>query len=217
MNEPVLYVYAPGHQFLIPYFEREFSDYIVVADPPAVKLAGAVMVSSALVDTKSPWPHREEAFKKMCAQNSVAPCILRVPHVVATGMTGLPMRLARGIARGTLMHIKGNEAVMNLIHGVDVAQYAHVLMGKDVAVNITDGTETPVDSLIDALARRINDKKVFSIAQRWAKLLYGNEFYLQMTTSCTVSDSEARAIAPEVHLHPVTEYLTTHNYDDESL
>lgn len=217
MRTPTIYINAPNYSFLMPYFEREFQGYTLVADPPAVNIDGAVMISPILTGDLAAQQRREDAFSDICRQKGVAPCILRVPHVVATGMTGFPMRLAQGISRGTLMHIKGNEAVTSLIHGVDVAAYATALMGTEVTVDITDGTVTSVDALIDALARRINDKKVFSIAPRWAKLLYGNEFYTQMTTSFEVFDSQARSLAPQVNLHPVTEYLTTHVYDDESL
>lgn len=215
MNDPVIYLYAPERNFLAPYFEREFDNYIVVTEAPNTKIEGAVMVSSANPTTD--WQKREQAFAEMCLQKQVEPCILRVPDVVATGMTGLPMRLARGIARGTLMHIKGNEAVISLIHGVDVAQYGKALIGKKVCVNITDGTQTTIDQLIDALAYRLKDKMIFSLAPRWARLLYGKEFYTQMTTSNIIDDKEARALVPDIVLHPVTEYLTTHVYDDESL
>lgn len=215
MNDPIIYLFAPERKFLAPYFEREFADYRVVTEAPNTKIDGAVMVSTA--NPTSAWLSREQAFATMCYQKQVEPCILRVPDVVATGMTGLPMRMARGIARGTLMHIKGNEAVISLIHGVDVAQYAKALMGKKVCVDITDGTETTVNQLIDALAYRLKDKMIFSLAPRWARLLYGKEFYTQMTTSNIIDDSEARTLAPNVVLHPVTHYLTTHVYDDESL
>lgn len=217
MTPPTLYLYAPGHHYLLPYFEREFSDSVVVSDPPVGKLNYAVMVSTADVCKDNDRDRREEMFKRLCAERSVAPCILRVPHVIATGMTGLPMRMARGIARDTLTHIKGNEALIPVIHGVDVAQYAHALLGKDVEVEITDGTQTTVDQLIDALARRIKDKTVYTLTPRWARLLYGKEYYNQLTNSQQVDDSKARALAPDVVLHPVAEYLTTHVYDDESL
>lgn len=230
MNTPTLFINAPVHHFLLPYFEREFADHTVVDEAPATKIDVAIMISSTdiyklnecideatEINLESVWVRREEAFRTLCAQKGVNPCILRVPHIVATGMSGLPMRLARGIARGTLMHIKGNEAIISLIHGIDVAQYARALMGKDVTVNITDGTNTSVDLLIDALARRINDKKVFTLSPRWARLLYGKDFYEQLTTSLRVNDAKARKLAPEVNLHPVTDYLTTHIYDDESL
>lgn len=218
MNPPsTLYLYAPGHYYLMPYFEREFSDFAVVSDPPVGKLDFAVMVSTADICKDSERERREDMFKRLCAQRGVTPCILRVPHVVATGMSGFPMRMARGIARGTLMHIKGNDAVIPVIHGVDVAQYAHALLGKDVVVEITDGTQTTVDQLIDALARRIKDKTVYSLSPKWARLFYGKEYYTQLTTSQHVDDTLARQLAPDVVLHPVAEYLTTHIYDDESL
>lgn len=230
MKTPVLYLYAPQHQFLLPYFQRQFDDYVVVTDPPTGMVDKAVMISStdiyatsetvnesSPINVDSPWLRRENDFKRMCEQLKTVPTILRVPEVIATGMSGLPMRMARGIVRGTLMKVRDNQASISLIHGVDVANYAFALAGENVCVNVTDGYKTTVNELIDALAYRLKNKAVYTLAPKWARLLYGAEYYKLMTTNRLVDNMLANELAPQIKPNVVVEYLKNHVYDEESL
>lgn len=230
MKTPVLYLYAPQHHYLLPYFQRRFGEYRVVTDPPTGMVDKAVMISStdiyveselvdesSLINAGSPWVRREDEFKSMCAQLKVASTIIRVPEVIATGMMGLPMRMARGIARGTLIKVRDNQASISLIHGVDVANYAFAFAGKSVCVNVTDGSKTTVNELIEALAYRLKNKTVFTLAPKWARLIYGADYFKQMTTSRLVDNALANELAPQIKPNIVADYLKTHVYDEESL
>lgn len=239
---PVALVHIPDREFLLPYFRRELQDtHCVVTDaidvPDGVAVDMALMVSSTdiynvtsgeMLDETTPalttglWHDREAAFADDCRRLGVRPVVVRCPHVVGTGMNGLPMRMARGIARGMLMHIKGNEGRLSVVHAVDVARLGTALCqtGVDGPVILTDGTETTVDALIDALAFRIKDKTVFTIrSQRVARLLYGSDYYGQLTRTLTFSNARTMealgdGVEPPV---TVTDYLRTHVYDDSSL
>lgn len=249
-NRPYVLVYAPRAKFLQPYFEREFSDYrlifsaedaidALVADGP---IAGAVMVSSTDIynvtagelltedtplDLGSVWSAREKTFSDFCNNLSINGVTLRCANTVGTGMNGFAMRLARGIARGTMMHIKGNEGLISVVHAVDVARYGHLFLQAinenltdSTVFNITDGVETPVDELINALAFRIKNKDVFTLkSTRLAKILYGNELYSDLTRRLTFSNALAQTIAAHFGMSPhiVTDYLRTHVYDESSL
>lgn len=235
--KPLAVVYMPEREFLLPYFQRELSDYMVVTAFDAVgesKPALAVMVSSTDIYnvkagrelteetsllSSSPWREKEEAWAEWCARNSLAVTIVRCPEVIGTGMRGLAMRLARGIARGTLLHIRDNEGLISLIHATDVAALAIHPELQGHTVNLTDGTETAMYELIDALAYRLGDKHVLTIKwPRIARAIYGSEFYDDMTRQLTFSNSLAMCLlGPSVRLNKVTEYLRTHNYNEESL
>ena len=51
------------------------------------------------------------------------------------------MRMARGIARGMLMHISGNSATISVVHAIDVARLSVELQDAPGIYNITDGTD----------------------------------------------------------------------------
>ena len=168
----------------------------------------------------SEWAAREEEFTHMAEAGKYASTILRAAHIVGTGMNGLPMRLARGIARGMLMHIRGNEAMLSVVHASDVARLAVILPAGLPPLNITDGTETRVDDLIDALAYRMKNKRVYTIkSQRIARLLYGGEYFGELTNTLTFSNAALLAALPAGTPPPeeVTNYLRTHVYDESSL
>lgn len=235
--KPVAFIYAPGQAFLAPYFERELAKYDVIFCPealPEVPTAAeaAVMISSTgiydvkqgenfdestEVDPNSEWVAHEAAFRVFCTNNSLTCTILRASNIVGTGMNGFAMRIARGIARGTLMHIIGNQARISLVHAVDIPAVARRVWQSGLIVNVTDGCATPLDELVSALAYRINDKKVFDIKPRWARLLYGRQFYSELTTTLTFSNVRCERLTDGMPMHPVCEYLKTHVYDDESL
>ena len=66
----------------------------------------------------------------------------------------------------------------------------------------------------DALSERISQKRLFAVPPKIFRLFYGKDFYSQMTLNRTFSSELcSRGFAAT----PVTEYLKTHVYDDESL
>lgn len=235
--KPTAVVYMPEREFLLPYFRRELEDMNIVTDLTAATEASpeiSVMVSSTDIytpktgiqltestetDANSEWAAREREFSEYCHKKCLPVTIVRCPEVIGTGMRGLAMRMARGIARGTLMHIRGNESDISLIHAVDVAHYAVNKRLTGHTVNLTDGAETSIDELIDALAARMNDKHVLTIkSARIAKALYGRSYYGQLTQSVTYSNElAAKLLGDDFAPNKVTEYLRTHVYDESSL
>lgn len=236
-QKPVAVIFTPERDFLLPYFERQLEDMQIVTNisqPVQQPVGLAVMVSStdvydvstghfidegAPLKTSSKWIDVEAEFAEFCGERGLKTTIIRCPEVIGTGMHGLAMRMARGIARGTLMHIRGNQGAMSLIHAVDVAKYAVDKRITGMTVNLTDGVETTTDALIDALAHRLNDKTIFTIKwPRIAKALYGAAYYNQLANRLTFSNKKiAEAIGDDFAPNIVTEYLTTHVYDDSSL
>lgn len=230
-------VFCPDRQFLAPYMGRAFGHetVFVCAQLPAelpVDVSRAVMISSTDIYAvtrgrnldestpllgSSPWNGLEQDFTRFCASNNLRPLLLRCANIVGTGMNGLPMRLARGIDNGTLFHIKGNEAEISVVHAVDVAAVACRLAGTEGIYNVTDGCHTRIDALIDALAFRMNDKTVFSLSARPARLLYGKTYYGILTDTLLFDDGALVQATGAMPMHPVCEYLRTHVYDESSL
>lgn len=246
-DKPVALVYCPDRAFLAPYIRRAFGGekHVIVTDllpesmPERAKMA--VMISStgiyagregrntdetAPLDEVSVWYGREEQFCAFCRNSSVPFAILRCAHVVGTGMTGFPMWLAAGINAGWMVHVKGNEAEVSVVHAIDVAAIT-ALVASGLAegkvfgpMNITDGTATSVNDLVDALACRINDKRVWTVGGFMARAVaffYDRNRYGEMTTTRTFDDARQIAATDGMKLHVVTEYLRTHDYTAEDI
>lgn len=236
---PRIWVHAPGHQYVMPYFERELSDnYVVVTDVDRQAVDAAVMVSSTdiygldkgldidemtPIDAESPFNHLERVFIERCRTEGLCPVILRCAPIVATGMTGKVMTLTKALYRGIARHlIPACDTVMSVVHAVDLPVIARMLAechradSKPRIYNVTDGTQTNIDDLIEALAHRLDDKRIGALKRRWARWLMGRRLYHMITNSLTFDDTKLRRTIdykPTV----VTDYLLTHVYDHESL
>lgn len=230
-------IYIPDREFLLPYFRRQLPDYSIETEIPSdgTDVSLAVMISSTDVydaasghmlteetplRASSPWRDREEKWRVFCEASALPCTVVRCPEIVATAMNGLPMRMARGIARGMLMHIRGNQGCLSLVHGVDVARLSVITAVQGHTFNLTDGQETKVDDLLDALAFRIKDKHLYTLkSMTVARLLYGSDYFGQMTRQLTFSNELFRTLAGQDITAPniVTEYLRTHVYDENSL
>lgn len=230
MTEPILLVYAPQAGFVLPYFGRQFADYRLT-DRLDGAFDKAVMVSSTDVynvssgtghneDTELLVRHSvlklEENFRKACDARGVAPTILRCPAIVGTGMTGLPREMVNKIYRGTYLHIKGVEERLSVIHASDVAKAAACCIDSGRTLIATDGDNPTYYSLAEALAYRLDQKRIFSISERWARWRYSSALYNTLTNTLTFS---SQRLQDEFGFRPtaVCHYLTTHIYDDESL
>ena len=226
-QRPCLVADTSLYPFLSKYLEREFDRDIrqPAADTPFpadYDLAPLMLSSVNAANDGSAEAAAEKAFINICNQNQANPVILRLPpFVIGTGMQGLPRTLARGVARGTMLKIKDNEAEVSAVHAVDIARVAAVLASSrpqnPLAVNVP-GITVRINDLIEALGVRIKDKRVGSIKPFWAKALYGQSLYADLTTSLTFDDTAINTLLPEdfVFQNPA-EYLTTHVYDHESL
>lgn len=215
-ERPLMVVYAPGLEFVHKYFDREFDRDIAGNLPDdGPNPEAAVMVASTL-DAKAD----TSAFTAWCGRRELRPIVIRVPHIIGTGMTGLPLALARGVLRGTMLTVRDNEARIAVIHAVDIPRVARMIL-EDTATDpvdiIASAPAVGVNDLVEALGRRIKDKRVGSIKPRWARVLYGAERYGELTTDYGVDTSAFdRRFPGFVFVNPV-EYLTTHVYDHESL
>lgn len=243
-------VYCPERRFMAPYMNRAFGEEnVVVTDklpsslPDGVRCAvmisatkiydvvsGEGVTEDAPIEKKSFWTNYEGHFASFLRANGLPGCVLRCSYVIGTGMTGFPMWLARGINAGWLFHVAGNDSRVSLVHATDVAALSRLFADRLMAagdaqtvigpLNVTDGEATPVDDLIDALAFRINDKKVWTVSglvARMATLFYDRTRYEEMTTTLTFDDARLIAEAGDYRMHRVTEYLRTHDYGADSI
>lgn len=152
--------------------------------------------------------------------------VLRMPPIVGTGMTGILRKLVNGIYRGSLTHIEGNEARVSVVHAVDVARAARLTARKGGVYNVTDGVSPTVHDLMEALAFRLDDKRIFTVSPKRARRIawlgriipqaFNPRMLEWMTTTLTFS-SERIAQTVDFKPHSVVEYLRTHDYDDNSL
>lgn len=196
--------------FLEPYFERELSR---LPEPKGEEaLAGIRVVRGDASEPSDPDPE----FEALCSRLRLPVAVLVCPSIVCTGMRGLPMRIARGISRGTFALIRGSEARISVVHGVDVARAAAIAAGTQGSYVLTDGSDPTIADLAQALAYRLGDKRLVTIPPRLARLWYGREFYEELTTDrcqpCTFCE-----VFPDFKPQIVTQYLRTHVYDEESL
>lgn len=191
---------APGREFLIPYFEREFEEYNVVTDKSL------------------PYQHTVA----VCAPGEDRPAseadatVLICPNIVGTGMTGMPMEMARRILRLRHFHVDGNEARMATIHATDVARAARAALGVNGSFVVTDLATPSWHDFAEAIAYRLGDKRIYTLSPFWARFVMGRKWYDLITTE---AQWDGREFAERFDFKPtpVTEYLRNHVYDESSL
>lgn len=237
MTETIAF-YAPEAPFVEPYVKEALPGVAIVANPAEAQLA--VMVSStdiysrndpseapgekSALDTASEWVARESAFAERFAGTPVL--ILRCPDIICTGMTGFGQELARAVWRGTFFHFPANEARRSVVHATDIARVVAKAVSAGLPhsgvniYNISDGVDPTIHDLAEALAFRMNNKRISTMStrpQQWLlRLAYGKRRTALYTTSCLVDSSALRldmAFAPT----DVCNYLRTHLYDENSL
>ncbi len=230
--ETRVYIHAPERTFIFPFIREVASDFTLVDSPEEADTAimlssvdiygpseGLMMAENEDIDTASPWHIAEEEFLRQCAVSGVKTAILRCADIIGTGMTGRPRRWVEGIWRGTLLHIKDNNACVSVVHATDVAQAVKLVVEKDITgiFNITDGTEPRFDDVLEALAYRLSNKRISTLSTRgqlWlGRLIYGRTRWQSYTTSRTFDCSAFTALSGYSPV-PVIEYLRTHNYEE---
>lgn len=167
----------------------------------------------------------EQRFLADAARCGIRPIILRCAPVVGTGMQGFVRDLAADIWRGIFFHFPDNETRLSVVHASDVAAvvaliHAGALKGTDAAVfNLTDGANPKLNDLAEALAFRMDEKRISNLSTRpqqlIARILYGDR-YRRWTTERTF-DGSALCRALDFTPTPVCDYLRTHVYDENSL
>lgn len=200
-QKPKLKIKAESLKFVLPYIQRELPDYELVEDGEADFTACLLTPdeASGANDTAEPG-----ATTLIC------------PNVVGTGMNGWPMAIAEAIARGRYFNIKENEERLSTVHASDVAVAVRLSLGKGGKHIVTDLNDPRQIDFAEAIAHRLNDKRIFTVSRTWAPWLMGRKLFNYVTQS-DLYEGEDFAITFGFKPTPVVEYLRTHVYDDESL
>lgn len=169
----------------------------------------------------------ELMLKKWCAAQGVKLAILRAPHVVGTGMGGEMRRLVNRIYRCTYRHVGDDDARVSTIHATSLAQAAVMAMGHDVTWNVTDNHNPTMHELSEALAWRLDNKRIYSLTPKKARIMarigdfipvtgYDSAMLQRQLDTLTFSGTK---LADEMNFKPVcvVEYLRNHIYDEQSL
>jgi nucleoside-diphosphate-sugar epimerase len=233
-NKPAhrLYISADGYEFVLPYIARQigddyvFTDNIGDADHAAMlstcevyaKSTNELIAETDAILTDCEATRREQDFATLCNKQGLTHIILRCPVVVGTGMNGLARTLVGAIARNRFYHVEGWDAHrLSVVHAVDIATATALTYGKTGVYNVTDGEDPDFDTLADALASRLNNKRVLKFKNIWwLRPLFNHKLDRTLRAARRYS---CEALRNDFGFVPtsVTNYLLTHNYDENSL
>jgi len=169
----------------------------------------------------------EKYLTGWCDSHGVNMLVVRPAMVVGTGMGGPLRLLVNRIYRGTYRHVTGNEARVSVVHASNLADIvAHSIFGCGV-YNVTDGENPTRHDLAEALAWRLDHKRIYSLPLSKARILARIGDYVPVTgfTSETLRhelstltfDGHAIIELSGVESMSVTGYLRNHTYDESSL
>lgn len=203
MTLPTLKLLTPGLDFVKPYIIHALSDvYEITVDADA-----EADTSLAIV--------RENDLGAV--DEKVINTLLITPDaVIGTGMNGLGRRLAEGIANGRMYHIKGNEARVSTVHATALAEAARITAGTPGRYVVADREPVSMDALIEALATRINGRRVYTLGPRWAWWLMP-PYLRRLTSTDSVVQADFHEHFPQFAPIAACEYLTTHDYTDDTI
>ena len=176
-------------------------------------------IMQAIPDAEWAGPDQAEAIISLGTAVTAGVPVLRLdlPHVIGTHMTGLPREMVNAIGRGTFFHIPGITRHINTVHAADVASACALLAGENGHYTLTDGSYPTADDLAEALAARIDGKRILTMNPRLARWFYGRRTLDERSTD------EERIYIPQILTErgwrptPVCDYLRTHIYDETSL
>lgn len=198
--------------FLVPYLRRLLTpDY----DPerPTVDPEPTAAVRIFHCDENR---DADPAFQDRCEHFGLPTVTLICPNIIGTGMNGRMRRIATGIYNGSYFHIRGSEGKTSVVHAVDVARAAVLAAGSTGRFTLTDGTTPTIHDVAEALAYRIDNKRLFAMPRWAARWWYSREFFDFLTSDTSGADTFAGAF-PEFQPTDTLRYLHTHIYDDASL
>lgn len=198
-----LYI-TPELEFVRPYIHRAMGcrvEYEEGMDGPVA----AICITSAVGRQDS----SAAVFKDAMHAAGVPVTELRCAHVVGTGMTGLPRRLAELLYRGRYMHIRDINPPVTVIHATEVAALAAENVGAERTLIAAESKDTPVQELAEGLNYRLGDKVLPTVSERKARWLYSGAVYQLLTVPNTVPGGTVEMSA--------VEYMRTHVYDENSL
>lgn len=169
----------------------------------------------------------EEMLRDWCGSHNVRLTILRSPDIVGTGMHGQLRRLVNSIYRGNYHHIDDETARLSVVHAVDVARAMVMLHAVGGTYNITDGVNPSRHDLVEALAARMKSKRVYTLRAKRARILaricdfipfieYSRKTLAARYRTLTFDNTR---LLRAINMKPtsVVDYLTTHNYDENSI
>lgn len=202
-----------GCLFLEPYLRRELTpDY----DPelPATALP-APRKAIRIVHLNAP-SSPDSTLEEACSSHGLPLLTLLCPNIIATGMNGLMHRIAAGIYSGTYFHISEAQGKASVIHATDVAVAAALAAGRHGEFTLTDRREHSIYDIAEALAYRIDNKRLFTLPGWLCRWWYGREYFSTLTSDASVA-SDFAEICPDFSPVDTLLYLHTHTYDDASL
>lgn len=150
--------------------------------------------------------------------------IIRLPYVIGTGMDGLMMDIVRMIKRGTMFHVKDNDARTSVIHALDVARIAVAAATTEGDYTVTDLSSPTWHDLVEALSVRVDHKRVPTLSSRLARLaamvgpIIGGPDKTMLQT--ITSDYSVTPTLPDQYctgMINVAEYLSNHEYDENDI
>lgn len=169
----------------------------------------------------------EKILTQWCNDNNVKLTILRSPAIIGTGMRGPMRHLVNSIYRGNYHHIDDETCRLSVVHATDIAHVMLQAAGIAGVFNITDGVNPPRHDLVEALARRMNNKRVYTLRAKRARIFsricdfipfvpYGRETLAERYRTLTFDESR---LCRAIDRKPVSvvDYLKTHEYDENSL
>lgn len=158
----------------------------------------------------------EEILATWCNQHNVTLSILRPPMILGTGMKGTLRRMVNGLNDGYYFNIKGNTAQRSIVHAKDVAKAAFLISSIGGIYNITDRIDPSVVELANALAHRINGKRVYSLPKWIVKFLLPKHLFEKLTNTLTFNCDK---LCDTIDFKPenVVRYLLTHQYDENDI
>lgn len=207
--KPQITILLDGHDYLKPYLERELAEagYGVEYSPLSGR-DGRDSNPSAAIALAGVGQSLPEGFTG-----------LQFPAVVATGMQGTVRALAEDVARGNFFKIRDYEyPAIHVVHATDIARAVATIVrdGLSGQWSLHDGARPSLDALADALAQRMNGKRLFALPKTWARLLGVGRKWRNFSDSFTPTlpdFSAATGLTPTNVCH----YLKSHIYDENSL
>ncbi len=215
----------------------DFSDVrcvTLLSSTDIYNLSSAEMADeSSPILPSSPWKVLEDQVSGIVSPHtSIRLIILRLPLIVGTGMKGILAEIAAGIMGGTYRHIlpAHSEARHSVIHASDISGILPYLIDSEAQgiFNLTDRQHPTTEQIAEAIAWRIDHKRIYSVPAKWQKPLarlakiIGWEAYSParlsfLSTTFTFSDERIRHELPEYCPTSVTGYLKNHDYDNDRI
>lgn len=169
----------------------------------------------------------ERILSGWCVSHGVSLAVLRAPHVVGTGMGGEMRRLVNRVYRCTYRHVGEDNARVSVVHATSLAEAVAQVSGRTGVWNVTDLHDPTMHDLVEALAWRLDNKRVYGVSPKKARIMARVGDYLPITgydsailkrQLATLTFSGMK-LAGDVGFMPVSvvDYLRNHVYDENSL